>query len=52
MSNWKTTVAGIVGALIALAGYMHWLTPEVCAALTALATALGLYHAQDQSQPS
>lgn len=47
ISNWKTTVAGIVTLVLPIAVSLHWITADVANTITAVAVALGLIHAQD-----
>jgi threonine/homoserine efflux transporter RhtA len=45
--NWKTTLAGVVVALIAGATYLGYLNAEQAVAVTGTLTALGLIAAED-----
>lgn len=47
MKNWKTTVAGVLVALLAVATSLHYITPEVSGAITTIAVSLGLVAASD-----
>jgi len=47
MKSWKTTIAGVAVAVIALATYLGWVTVDQAAQITAALTALGLIVAKD-----
>lgn len=47
MKNWKTTLAGVVVALIAGATYLGYLSADQAVAITGTLTALGLIAAED-----
>lgn len=47
MKNWKTTIAGVLVALITLATYQGWITAEQATSITGALTALGLIVAKD-----
>jgi len=47
--NWKTTAAGVLVALLALATYFGWLTEEQGMSITSVLTALGLIAAKDNN---
>lgn len=49
MKNWKTTVAGIVVAGIAVATALGYLTAQQATAIGAAATSLGLIVAKDNN---
>lgn len=49
MKNWKTTVAGVAVALIALLTYTHILTAEQATAIMGALTSLGLVAAKDSN---
>jgi hypothetical protein len=52
MKNWKTTVAGVVVAALAVAVSLGYITQEVASAIGALAIALGLAVAGDAPKKS
>lgn len=47
MKNWKTTVAGVIVAVLAVLTALHYITPEVSGAITTIAVSLGLVAASD-----
>ena len=47
VKNWKTTLAGIIVAVIAGATYLGYLTADQAVAITGTLTALGLIAAED-----
>jgi hypothetical protein len=49
MKNWKTTLAGVLAILVALATTMHWITAEVAAAVTTILVSFGLMAAKDKN---
>ena len=49
MKNWKTTASGVLVALIALATYNGWLTPEQGSSITSVLVALGFVVAKDNN---
>jgi hypothetical protein len=49
MKNWKTTLCGVIG-IAAQAAYLYPPAVPFIAPVTAILTALGLYHAQDQAK--
>ncbi len=49
MKSWKTTVAGIATALIAVATALHWITIEQGTAISAALVSFGLMAAKDSN---
>jgi len=49
MKNWKTNLAALIVAGIGIATAMGWITVEVGAAITTIATAIGLGAAKDST---
>jgi hypothetical protein len=47
MKNWKTTVAGVIVAVVGFATYQQYITIEVGMSILALATALGFVVSKD-----
>ena len=47
MKDLKTTVAGVIVAVVGFATYQHYITLEVGAAIFALATAIGFVLSKD-----
>lgn len=47
MKNWKTTVAGVVVAVVGFSLYMGWIDQATATAIGLLAAALGLGVAKD-----
>lgn len=47
--NWKTTIAGVLVAVLAAATYFGWLTQDQSLSITSLLTALGLIAAKDSN---
>lgn len=51
MKNWKTTLAGVIVGVLALATAFHYITPEVSGAISTIAVSLGLVAASDTPKP-
>lgn len=49
IKNWKTTVAGLAVAAIAVATALNWITADQSAAITAALVSLGLIAAKDSN---
>jgi len=49
MKNWKTTLAGVLVGVIALATYMGYLSDDQAGQIAAALTALGLIVAKDHN---
>lgn len=49
MTNWKTTLAGIIVGGVAAATALKWISPEIGQAILGIAAAIGLIVAQDGS---
>lgn len=49
IKNWKTTVAGIAVAAIAVATALGWITAEQSASISAALVSLGLIAAKDNN---
>ena len=47
MKSWKTTIAGVAVAVIALCTYLGWISGEQAGQITAALTAIGLIIAKD-----
>lgn len=51
MKNWKTNLAALFVAGIGIATAMSWITADVAAAITTIATAFGFIAAKDSDVP-
>lgn len=49
MKSWKTTIAGLIVAGVALSIYMGWITPDQGTAIMGAAAAVGLVAAKDSN---
>lgn len=50
MKNWKTNLAALIVAVIAIATTMNWITQEVGTAIGTIVTAIGFGVAQDSTK--
>jgi ATP-dependent protease ClpP protease subunit len=50
LKDWKTTLAGIIVAGLAVATALNYITPEVANKIMALAVAFGLVIAKDSTK--
>jgi len=49
MKNWKTTLAGVLAALVGFATYMNWIDTNIAVSIGSLAAALGFGFAKDNN---
>ena len=49
MKNWKTTVAGLIVAVVGFATYMQWIDAQTAVAIGSFASAVGLGVAKDNN---
>lgn len=47
ITNWKTTAAGIIVAILAALTALHYITPQVSGAIMTIAVSAGLVAASD-----